>query len=67
MCAFERSEKGMEFFMNMIKNSMVFQMIVGAIILIAIIVLFAKFDKTKTQENNNENNTTKNEVENTII
>ena len=53
--------------MNRIKNSMVFQMIVGAIILIAIIVLFAKFDKTKTQENNNENNTTKNEVENTII
>ena len=53
--------------MNRIKNSMVFQMIVGAIILIDIIVLFAKFDKTKTQENNNENNTTKNEVENTII
>lgn len=52
--------------MNRIKNSMVFQMIVGAIILIAIIVLFAKFDKAETQYNNNENNTIKNEVENTI-
>ncbi len=52
--------------MNKIKNSMVFQMIVGAIILIAIIVLFAKFDKAETQYNNNENNTIKNEVENKI-
>lgn len=47
--------------MNKIKNSMLFQMIVGAIILIAIIVLLAKFDKTEPQDENNNN-----EVENTI-
>ena len=66
MCAFERSEKGMEFFMNKIKNSMLFQMIAGAIILILLIVLFAKFDNTEIQDNSNKNNTINNEVENII-
>ena len=50
--------------MNKIKNSMLFQMIAGAIILILLIVLFAKFDNTEIQDNSNKNNTINNEVEN---
>ena len=52
--------------MNKIKNSMLFQMIAGAIILILLIVLFAKFDNTEIQDNSNKNNTINNEVENII-